>query len=224
MEKESYYRYYSNEQLEIASIDSKLSDREKAIRRYLVNYTIDTGQAFNICDSIQIANNLSYMKKEEIDSKLNSLSNKNCIVIDEDGNINNIYPVSAKPTDYKVKLKDGREFNAMCAIDGIGTAFTFKQDVDIESKCINCGAEIKISVIDEKIYSYDTEGIHILHVDLNKYGNWASDCWNIMNFFCTEKEYDLWVDKMDLDKSKIFCLNLEEALRVSKMIFSVTDI
>lgn len=45
-----------------------------------------------------------------------------------------------------------------------------------------------------------------------------------MNFFCTEKEYSTWVDKMELDKSEIFCLNVEEAIRVSKMLFTVTDI
>ncbi len=45
-----------------------------------------------------------------------------------------------------------------------------------------------------------------------------------MNFFCTEKEYNTWVEEMELDKSRIFCLNAEEAIKVSKMLFSVTDI
>lgn len=45
-----------------------------------------------------------------------------------------------------------------------------------------------------------------------------------MNFFCREKEYNTWVENMELDKSKIFCLNVKEAIKVSKMLFSVTDI
>lgn len=45
-----------------------------------------------------------------------------------------------------------------------------------------------------------------------------------MNFFCTEKDYDSWVEEMQLDESDIFCLNVEEAIMVSKMLFSVTDI
>lgn len=45
-----------------------------------------------------------------------------------------------------------------------------------------------------------------------------------MNFFCTEKEYNIWVEEMELNKSEIFCLNAEEAIKVSKMLFSVTDI
>lgn len=45
-----------------------------------------------------------------------------------------------------------------------------------------------------------------------------------MNFFCTKNDYDVWVTGMELDESDIFCLNAEEAFRVSKMLFSVTDI
>lgn len=45
-----------------------------------------------------------------------------------------------------------------------------------------------------------------------------------MNFFCTEKEYNTWVDNMELERSEIFCLNVEEAIRVSEMLFNVTDI
>ncbi len=45
-----------------------------------------------------------------------------------------------------------------------------------------------------------------------------------MNFFCKEKEYNVWIEEMELDKSEIFCLNANEAIKVSKMLFSVTDI
>lgn len=44
-----------------------------------------------------------------------------------------------------------------------------------------------------------------------------------MNFFCKEKEYSMWVAEMQLNESDIFCLNAEESLMVSKMLFSVTD-
>lgn len=45
-----------------------------------------------------------------------------------------------------------------------------------------------------------------------------------MNFFCTEKHYNEWVDRMEICKDTIFCLNGEEALQVAKMLFNVTDI
>lgn len=45
-----------------------------------------------------------------------------------------------------------------------------------------------------------------------------------MNFFCTKKDYDEWVEKMNIDRSEIYCLNIFEALSVAKMLFNVTDI
>lgn len=45
-----------------------------------------------------------------------------------------------------------------------------------------------------------------------------------MNFFCTKNHYDKWVSKMGLDESNIFCLDVNEAMHVARMLFSVTDI
>lgn len=173
--EEVQYRYYTNEQLEIDSIDSKLSREEKKIRRYLMNYVIDNGQALNISNSSKIAKD-SEMIDEEVDNVLDSLFEKNAIVADEEGYINFIYPVSAIPTNHKVRLADGREFSAMCAIDAMGTAFTFKQDADVESKCSNTGADIKVSIRGGKISRYEPSDLHILHVDLNKNANWSGNC------------------------------------------------
>lgn len=174
MEK-SNYRYYSNDQLEIVSIDSKLSKKEKVIRRYLMNYVIDNGQAFNLNNLAKIAEDLE-MTRELAKDTLDSLIKKNGVVADDNGNINFIYPVSALPTNHRVKLDDGREFTAMCAIDAMGAAFTFKQNVDVISNCSNCGSDIKVSIRNGQLYSYEPSDLHILHVDLNKNVNWSGNC------------------------------------------------
>ncbi|MSU03329.1 hypothetical protein FYJ83_17870 [Tissierella sp. DSM 105185] len=169
------YRYYTSEQLKIDSIDSKLSKDEKKIRRYLMNYTIDKGQAFKMFNTSEIARDIK-ITYEEANKILDSLTQKNGLVVDDEGNVNFIYPVSAIPTNHRVRLQDGREFTAMCAIDAIGSAFTFKQDVDIESKCSQCGSDIKVSIKNGELYSYEPSDLHILHVDLNKNLNWSGNC------------------------------------------------
>ena len=45
-----------------------------------------------------------------------------------------------------------------------------------------------------------------------------------MNFFCKKDHYDQWLEDTNTSDSDIFCLNIEEAFNVAKMIFSVTDI
>ncbi|TJX13416.1 hypothetical protein E9840_09740 [Tissierella creatinini] len=167
---------YTNEQLAIDSVDSRFSKSQNRIRRYLMNYTINNGQAFNLKNLFTICNDIKDMTEEEIKDILDVLISKNGIVVDEEKNVNFIYPVSALATNHKVKLADGREFYAMCAIDAIGTSFTFKQDVDIDSQCSHCGTNVKISIRNGKIVKYEPLDLHILHVDLNKNSNWSGSC------------------------------------------------
>ncbi|MBU5436532.1 alkylmercury lyase family protein [Tissierella sp. MSJ-40] len=170
------YRYYTNEQLAMDSIDSRLIKEEKILRRHLMNCVINKGQSLDINDVYEVTSDIKIMDKEVVDKIIGNLLKKNAIVIDEERNVNFIYPVSAIPTNHKVILADGRQFSAMCAIDAMGTAFTFKQDVNIESKCSNCGADIKVSIRNGKLDSYEPTDLHILHVDLNKNLNWSGNC------------------------------------------------
>lgn len=80
------YKYYSSDQLEIESIDSKLSNEEKRIRRYLMNYTINNGQAFQIGDIGKIQRDLKGMRRKEVVETLDGLLRKNVIVADN-GNV-----------------------------------------------------------------------------------------------------------------------------------------
>ena len=104
------------------------------------------------------------------------MNDKNIFVADEEGNINFIYPVSALPTNHRVTLEDGRNFYAMCAIDSMGTAFTFKQNVHIESVCSQCGEKVVVDIKDQEIAYVEPDTLHVLHVDLNKSTNWADSC------------------------------------------------
>lgn len=174
--EELSFKNYSKEQLAIDSIDSRFNIGQNRIRRYLMNYTINNGQAFNLNNSSDICGDIEDMTEEEIKDAIEVLINKNGIVVDEDRNVNFIYPVSALATNHKVRLADGAQFYAMCAIDAIGTHFTFKQDVDIESQCSHCGIDVRISIRDGKIVNYYPLDLHILHVDLNKNTNWSGSC------------------------------------------------
>lgn len=169
------YRYYSSEQLEIESIDSRLTEEEKIIRRYLMNYVINNDQVFNISDLYKITEDVKMVDKKNIARILENLLKKNAAVV-HDNNINFIYPVSAISTNHKVRLGDGRDFSAMCAIDAMGTSFTFKQDVEINSSCSHCGDSVKVSIKDGKLNTYEPNDLHILHVDLNKNANWSGNC------------------------------------------------
>jgi hypothetical protein len=140
-----------------------------------MNYVINNDQAFNINDLYKITEDVNMVDKKNIARILESLLKKNAAVV-YDNNINFIYPVSAISTNHKVRLGDDRGFSAMCAIDAMGTSFTFKQDVEINSSCSHCGDSVKVSIKDSKLNTYEPNDLHILHVDLNKNANWSGNC------------------------------------------------
>lgn len=112
----------------------------------------------------------------DVETLIKNLIVKNAIVQDFAGDVNFVYPVSALPTSHRVTLQDGRVFHAMCAVDAMGTSFTFKQPVKISSKCSHCGEPIAVEIKDEKIVELHPSGTHVLHVDLKNNDNWAGSC------------------------------------------------
>ena len=63
-----------------------------------------------------------------------------------EGQVNMAYPFSAVPTPFVVRLADGRERYACCAIDALGIAPMLGQRVHIRSQCHHCKAPLKFSV------------------------------------------------------------------------------
>lgn len=55
------------------------------------------------------------------------------------------YPFSASPTPFVVRLPDGRERYACCAMDALGMAPMLGQRVEIRSRCHHCGTPLEFS-------------------------------------------------------------------------------
>lgn len=163
------FRHYPPERLRIESIASRLTSAESAFRMWLMEYTIDSGIPHNI-------NNNTGAGSFDAGSLVQSLAGKRAIILDPDGNVNFIYPVSALPTHHKVTLSDGRTFCAMCAVDAMGAAFTFQQDIRVESMCSECGEPVHVKIENGRIAEFRPDALCVLHVDLNKVDNWAGSC------------------------------------------------
>jgi hypothetical protein len=56
------------------------------------------------------------------------------------------YPFSASPTPFVVRLADGRERYACCAVDALGMAPMLRERVSISSRCHHCGESLALAV------------------------------------------------------------------------------
>jgi hypothetical protein len=152
--------------LAIRSIASRLTPDARLARQRILAHTLALGRPFNIGKDHGLA---SAREIEEL------LARK-AMVVDAQGNVPFIYPVSALPTHHRVTLADGRTFSAMCAIDAMGAAFTFGQDTQIHSKCSVCNEPVHLALRQGRIAQAAPADTHVLHMDLNQLTDWAAGC------------------------------------------------
>ncbi|NMB26960.1 MAG: hypothetical protein GX987_02760 [Tissierellia bacterium] len=155
---------------------ARVTPIEYEARKSLINYVVDNKETFNFYNSsIKDLNGIN-LSIYEFKQAVEGLLNKKILRMDESGNINFLYPVSALPTNHIVTLQDGRSFYAMCGIDAMGSTLTFNQDIHIESKCSQCGQEIAMDIKDGKIVNISSEDIYVIHLDSDENEEWAGNC------------------------------------------------
>ena len=203
------FKNYDRERIIIDSIAARLSAEENAFRNRIINSIADTRKAFLPAEGEERA-------------MVERLRDKNALFIEEDGSVSSIYPVSARPSRHLAALADGRTVYCMCAIDALGCTFTFNQDVVVTSSCSNSGVAIRVVVKDRKLCCAlpDRESIRVLHADLKASDSWASCCCCSMLFFKSQEDYDQFAADHEVCPDHSFCLNLEEAFSVGRMLFS----
>lgn len=158
------------------NIQKKFNEQQNALRLYIMECIIDWERPFHLEEDAQKALHALGITMEEYEDAVKCLIEKDGMVIDEEKNVNFIYPVSALGTGHRVTLADGREFCAMCAIDAIGAAFTFHQDTEVHSSCAICEEPVFIKITDGKVESYSPETLHALTFPLGEIADWAGSC------------------------------------------------
>lgn len=156
------------DELRIDSIVSRLDGPERDFRMNLMDVIISRGAAVNVNGEAPVE-----LSEWSWRLMIEALTEKKAAALSDNGNVDFVYPVSALRTCHEVTLADGRGFTAMCAIDAIGAAFTFEQDVQVRSKCHTCNCPVEVEMRDGEIARYTPEETRILHVDLSKFDVWA---------------------------------------------------
>lgn len=158
------------------NIHKKFIERQNEVRLSIMQFIVDNKRPFHLKDDREAVLEALQMKEEEYEEIIAVLLEKDGMVIDEERNVNFIYPVSALPTNHQVTLDDGRTFTAMCAIDAIGAAFTFHQDTEVHSACAVCGEPVYVKIQNEKVVEYEPKTLHALTFPLGEISNWAGSC------------------------------------------------
>lgn len=159
------------------NVQAKFNAAQNEIRIAIMNFVIEEKRPFNIgADGFAALKGIHLSSQADFAGIIDVLRNKDGLVDDGNGNVNFIYPVSAQPTKHLVKLADGREFAAMCAIDALGAAFTFRLDSEVRSQCSMCGADVYVKIQGGKAVEHTPQEVHALSFELAELANWAGSC------------------------------------------------
>jgi len=141
------------------------------------------------------------------------------LVVLEGEQIVGAYPFTDRDTGHWVAL-DGRDLNAMCAVDALGIGAMIDRDVAITSRCRHCGAPIRITTRDR--------GRALAHVEPQTAVMWqsvryegacaANSVCATTAFFCSDDHLSAWRREQAADEAG-FRLSIEEGLEAGRAVF-----
>ena len=128
--------------------------REKDVSRLILRTFLERGGPVPVGEIIA---SFSDAPTGAIHRALAALDEDDLIRI-RDGQVDIAYPFSASPTPFVVRLTDGRERYACCAMDALGIALMVGERVEIRSRCHHCGTPLEFSVTPDGLQR-DADGI-----------------------------------------------------------------
>lgn len=92
-----------------------------------------------------LAEAVSGLTAAQLDRELRRLDAQDNLVL-QDGAVIFAYPFSARPNPFALRLANGEERYACCAIDALGIAAMLRQRIDVRSRCHHSGAPLAFAV------------------------------------------------------------------------------
>ena len=186
---------------------NSIPDEVKKARFSLIDYVIEKKKSIPFDKAVEIVGH----------DNLNELIVKDIIHTDTNNEIISLYPVATAETIHIVKLEDGRQFNAMCAFDSLGSSSTFNQDCEVFSRCKDTNESIYLKISKQKIIRIlPASDLFVNYFDGLVEGSCENCC--VMHFFQTEKNaIDLL--KQYENNDNMYLWNLDDGFKAAKMVF-----
>lgn len=186
----------------------------QATHRAILHHFVETGQAPTAAN---LAVTVAY-PPAEIEAKLAELATM-CLYRDPvNGEILGAYPFSARPTAHRLRLLNGQEIYAMCAIDALGVSAMLEQPVSIYSRCAHCDEPISLEVRGETLATAHPSSIVVWYQAAAAGCMPATAKCPCINFFCDPTHRVAWAEAHPCCTG--YELTLAEALMRGVKIFS----
>lgn len=129
----------------------------------------------------------------DAEQALETLAREDLIHRDVDGEITVAYPFSGRPTAHHVRFPLGHEVDAMCAIDALGIAPMFEEQVEVDSCDPVSGEKIRVRVTPAGEAKWRPESATVVAGVLDRQSDSCHGCCPVLNFFVSAANAVRWL-------------------------------
>ncbi|MFD0042470.1 alkylmercury lyase family protein [Streptomyces anulatus] len=147
---------------------------------------------------------------------LDELGHEDFLTLDADGRIRAAYPFSAVPTPHGLRLTNGVEAWAMCAIDALGVAAMLHQDITVASCDPVDGRPITVTFTSGTARWEPAEAV-VFVGQRAQAGPAATVCCDALNFFADSTTAGVWARQYPEVHGRT--VGQAEALRIAEQTF-----
>lgn len=154
----------------------------------------------------------------DLDAALARFEQLDLVCLDgESGKIVVAYPFSGRPTAHRLRLADGNEAYAMCAVDALGVAAMLGQSVSIESRDPISGQRISVDVSPAGDARWSPDEVVVFAGGREGSASVSELCCPVVNFFASPKTAEAYLDRQPGLSGRV--VSVPEALERGRAIF-----
>ena len=151
------------------------------------------------------------------ESALGTLAREDLLHLDGGGEIAVAYPFSGRPTSHRVRLPSGHEAYAMCAIDALGIAPMFDQQIVIDSHDQLSGEEIGVHIAPSREADWWPKPSVVVAGATDAPGDSCQSCCPVLNFFASPDNAERWLDEHPQVRGEV--ISMPEAILAGRAVF-----
>jgi len=130
-----------------------------------------------------------------VQDALATLAREDLVHTDDSGEITVAYPFAGRPTAHSVRFERGHEAHAMCAIDALGIAPMFDQEVHITSTDPLTGESVRTRVTANGEGTADPESAVVVAGVIDRSHESFRGCCPALNFFTSAGSAERWLEQ-----------------------------
>jgi hypothetical protein len=153
----------------------------------------------------------------DVQEAVRALAREDLVHLDVDGEVAVAYPFSGRATAHQVRFEDKHQAHAMCAIDALGIAPMFNQQIEVVSKDALAGDEVRVSLTPDGEGTWEPDSAVVVAGASDGSGDSFRGCCPVLNFFVSPDNAKQWLEQRPNVRGEV--VSMRDAIAAGRAVF-----